>query len=548
MRLLSGYSAADIDRYRSEGYWTDETFGQMVRSHATHRPDAVAVTDGTRSVTWAGLVAEVDRVAAGLAGLGVRTEDRVSVQLPNCVELVVSILAIWEVGAVYQPLNPMYRRAELTAVMGLVRPVAVIAADASTGFDHPTLVDEVADRLGCARIRIVVGDTGASGSAGWIRFADLGGPAEVVVALPHQDALRVALLGTTSGTTGDPKVYIHVQATQIFEARCLVEGLRIEADDVMLAAAPITHRGALMVGLFTSAMSGSKLVLGDARDTQAISDLIESEGVTMFMGIPTIVSDLLDLHQRSRCDHSTLRLVVVSGAPVTAELLDRFITQWPDTLAATGYGLSETGWSTFLRVGDPTDKIATSGRLAPATEIEIRDEHGLILPGGATGEIHIRGPMVCAGYFDNQLATEQAIDADGWFKSGDLGFLDDDGYIHPVGRSKHMIIRGGLNIYAEEIERILDEHPDVDGVVVTGLPDERLGERACACVVVRNGAHFDLAELRRFFDEAGVARYAWPERVELLDELPRNPIGKIDRRAITDWLTKQAAAQDPNPR
>ncbi|MDG2113312.1 MAG: AMP-binding protein [Actinomycetota bacterium] len=535
MRLLTGYSAADIDRYREAGHWTGATFGDLMRSHSASRPSAVAVTDGNRSLTWTQLAAEVDRVAGGLAGLDIREEERVSVQLTNCIELVVSILAIWEVGAIYQPLNPMYRRVELSSVMGLVRPAAVITSSAASGFDHPALIDEVADLLGSDPIRIVTGGTGEASRPGWIRYDDLAPPADAGD-LPPGDTLRVALLGTTSGTTGDPKVYIHVQATQIFEARCLVDGLAIDGDDVVLAAAPITHRGALMVGLLTSISSGSELVLGDARDTQAISDLIESERVTMFMGIPTIVSDLLTLHEQGDCDHSSLRLVVVSGAPVTEELLGRFTTQWPDTLAATGYGLSETGWCTYLRVGDPLDKISSSGRLAPATEIQIRDPHDQPVQPGETGEIFIRGPMVCAGYFDNQVATEAAIDADGWFKSGDLGFLDDDGYIHPVGRSKHMIIRGGLNIYAEEIERLVEEHPDIEGAVVISVPDERLGERACACVVVRDGGEFDLGELRRFFDEAGVARYAWPERVEVLDELPRNPIGKIDRIAVSSLV------------
>lgn len=528
MRLLTGYSAADVHRNIAAGHWTDDTFGEFLRDHATHRADSVAVTDGRHSLKWAELLGEVERVAAGLAGLGIGREDRVSVQLPNSMELVVAILAAWELDAVYQPLNPMYRRAELTGVMGLVRPSAVICADADVGFDHPALMDEVIGDLGLDPHRIVVG-----AAPGWVGFADLDGPRGE---LSKTDALTVSLLGTTSGTTGDPKVYIHIHATQVLEARCLVEGLAITPSDAILAAAPITHRGALMVGLMTTVLAGCTLVVGDARDTHALSSLIENHGVTMFMGIPTIVSDLLHLHARESVDHSSLRLVVVSGAPVTDELLERFTTQWPQALAATGYGLSETGWATFLRVGDPAHKIFTSGRLAPNTEIEIRDESGRALDDGETGEIHIRGPMVCAGYFDNQRATEATIDEHGWFASGDLGFVDADGYIHPVGRSKHMIIRGGLNIYAEEIERLIEDHPAVTGAVVLGVPDERLGERACACVALHEGRDFDLAELRRFFEELGVARYAWPERVEVVDELPRNPIGKVDRIAVERWL------------
>lgn len=527
MRILTGYSAADIDRHRAAGHWTDETFGAMLAHHCASRSSAVALTDGHRQLTWAELEREVDRVARAFAGLGVSTEDRVSVQLPNCIELVVAILATWRVGAIYQPLNPMYRTVELTSVMGLVRPRVVVTTDSRVGFDHPSLIDQVLGDLDQPAAKVVVGS-----AEGWMSYADLDGEG---APRTEPDSLRVALLGTTSGTTGDPKVYMHVQATQVFEARCLVDGLQITADDVMLAAAPLTHRGALMVGLFTSLVAGSTLVLGDARDTGGISALIEGQRVSMFMGIPTIVSDLLALHERPQLsvpDHSSLRCVVVSGAPVTADLLERFVHRWPQAIAATGYGLSETGWCTFLRVGDPVEKIATSGRLAPETEIQIRDEAGRVLPEGQTGEVYIRGPMTCAGYFDNQRATEAAIDEDGWFKSGDLAVMDTDGYIQPVGRSKHMIIRGGLNIYAEEIERLIEEHHDVDGAVVVAIPDERLGERACACLVVRPGSTFGLAEMQRFCEERGLARYTWPERVELLDELPRNPIGKIDRLAV----------------
>lgn len=528
MRLLTGYDADDFARNIDGGWWTDETFGEAVRAHAAVRGETTAVVDGDRRYSWNELSTEVDGLASGLASLGLGTGDRVSVQLPNCLELVTSILAIWEIGAVYQPLNPMYRRTEMSAVMGLVRPAAIICPQSHRGFDHPDLADEVATDLGCADIRIIVGGT----RPGWINYHDLANVDQNPSSKPAADALRVALLGTTSGTTGDPKVYIHIQATQFFEATVLNEELGIRADDVFLAAAPITHRGALMYGMFTSLVAGATLVLGDARFVDQVHQLIEREQITTFMAIPTMVTDLLDLQARSPRDMSSLSVVVVSGAPVTPDLIERFVSAWPQALPSTGYGLSETGWCTVHRPGDPVEKLSSSGRATPGMELEIRDETGSVLPTNETGEIHIRGPMVCAGYFDNQRATEASIDRGGWFASGDLGYLDTDGFIHPVGRSKHMIIRGGLNIYAEEIERLLEEHPAVEGAIVLGLPDERLGERACACVALEPDTDFDLAELRRFFEDRGVAQYTWPEQVEVLSELPRNPIGKLDRLAV----------------
>ncbi len=505
------------------GHWTAETFGDFLRTQATKQPLSIALVDENTSVTWADFLDEAQRVSAGLAALGVGPGDAVSVQLVNSVELAISVLAIWELGAVYQPINPMYRKVECAGLLKTVNPKAVISSE-TNGFNHAGLLDEIISDLDLNTAKIIT----KSLRKGWDQFEGLSGPK------PHQprNSLAHAIYGTTSGTTGNPKIYIHIQATQIFEAKALSEGLKMGPDDVMLAAAPLTHRGALMVGLMTSLVSGSKLVMGDGSDTAKLAELIETEKVTSFMGIPTIVSDLLHKHHQDQFDANSLRVVVASGAPVTDELLARFQDQWPNAVPATGYGLTETGWCTFLRVGDPLTKIRTSGRLAPATKIEIRDESDRTLPSNEIGEVHIRGPMTCAGYLGNNDATAKAIDDMGWFASGDLAYLDDDGYIVPVGRSKHTIIRGGLNIYAEEIETMLQDHPSVKEAAVVAFPDPRLGERACACVSLWHNQSFDLPALQKYFAELDTARYTWPERVEVLESLPRNPIGKIDRIAI----------------
>ncbi len=521
------YAETWINENFEAGYWTSETFGYFLRKQASDQPFSIALVDDNAKLSWADFLIEVKRVSAGLAVLGVSSGDAVSLQLTNSVELAICVLAIWELGAVYQPLNPMYRKVECTGLLKTVNPKAIIASE-TIGFNHADLLDEIVDELELNPIKVTTGPQ----RTGWQQFESLFGPEPKRLA----DPLKHAIYGTTSGTTGSPKVYIHIQATQIFEAKALSEGLELGPEDVMLAAAPLTHRGALMVGLMTSLVSGSALVMGDGSNTAGLARLIETQNVTSFMGIPTIVSDLLDEHQRHPFDATSLRVVVASGAPVTDELLARFQNQWPNATAATGYGLTETGWCTFLRIGDPITKVHTSGRLAPATKIEIRDETGHPLPSKEIGEVHIRGPMTCAGYLNNAEATARAIDGAGWFASGDLAYLDSEGYIVPVGRSKHTIIRGGLNIYAEEIETMLQQHPSVREAVVVPYPDPRLGERACACVSVHKDQPFNLASLQEYFAELGTARYTWPERVEILDVLPRNPIGKIDRIAVRSLL------------
>ena len=517
------YAETWINENFEAGYWTSETFGYFLRKQASDQPFSIALVDDNAKLSWADFLIEVKRVSAGLAVLGVSSGDAVSLQLTNSVELAICVLAIWELGAVYQPLNPMYRKVECSGLLKSVNPKAIISSEANA-FSHAELLDEIIKDLDLSPAKVVT----RSQRQGWHQFEALSGPK------PHnpRNSLAHAIYGTTSGTTGTPKIYVHIQATQIFEAKALSQGLDMGPDDVMLAAAPLTHRGALMVGLMTSLISGSKLVMGDGSNPSKLAELIETQKVSSFMGIPTIVSDLLDKHQQDQFDASSLRVVVASGAPVTDELLTRFQDQWPNAVPATGYGLTETGWCTFLRVGDPLTKIHTSGRCAPVTTIEIRDESGCALPSNEIGEVHIRGPMTCAGYLGNEAATAKAIDDNGWFASGDLAYLDNEGYIIPVGRSKHTIIRGGLNIYAEEIETMLQQHPSIKEAAVVAFPDPRLGERACACVSLWHGHSFDLTALQQYFAELDTARYTWPERVEILESLPRNPIGKIDRIAI----------------
>ena len=532
MNLRSPYPENYVRRNKQAGYWTDETFGEMLRKHTAQRPNEIALISSNKRLTWSELSTEMERTAGGLKKIGIKEGDTVSVQLANSTELVVLILAIWEIGAIYQPLNPLYRYAELSTIVGALRPHAIVCRNETKGFNYLELIEEVTKDLNLNAHKICVDYS----QPGWISTATFD-KADFTPTKP--DPFRTALLGTTSGTTGNPKIYIHIQATQIFEAKALCEGLQVNNKDVTLAAAPLTHRGALMVGLMTSLISGSALAVGDASDTRAIAQLIAEEHVTMFMGIPTIVSDLLLLHVATAFDASSLRVVVTSGAPVTPELIGRFNEAWPHAVPASGYGLTETGWCTFLRLDDPPSKIFTSGRLAPATEIEIRSSKGAPLPAGEVGEIHIRGPMTCAGYFKNSEATKTSIDENEWFASGDLGLLDDDGFLQPVGRSKHMIIRGGLNIYAEEIERLIQEHPAVAEVVVIGIPHHRLGEQACACVVLKPDQIFEIRDVQKFLEEKKTAKYTWPERVEVFGELPRNPIGKFDRIQITKSLMER---------
>ena len=336
---------------------------------------------------------------------------------------------------------------------------------------------------------------------------------------------------------------MHTGNSQLQEARVLNQELGFSGDDVFLAVVPLTHRGAMMFGLFTALAAGATLVLADAFVPTEVLRLFESEGVTAFMAIPTLALDLLAEFERLPRDTRRLRRSMLSGAPVSDALVERFSKAWPDCVPISGYGLSETGYCTYLRPGDPPAKLATSGRPAPGIEVRLQKEDGTDARVGEVGEILLRGWMICAGYFDNQQATAETIDDEGWFATGDLGVLDADGYLQPVGRLKHMIIRGGLNIFAEELEHLLLQHAAIAGAVVIGVPDARLGERACACLVSHSGESFVMADLRQFFQDLGVAKYKWPEIIVPFNAFPLNPVGKLDRRSIGKTARAQLAGK-----
>jgi acyl-CoA synthetase (AMP-forming)/AMP-acid ligase II len=549
MRFMTSYGRAEFRDYYAKGYWRTETFPETLRANVKAAPDKVAVVQGGRRLSWAQLFTQVRRAAAGLDSLGVGPGSVVSLQLPNSIELVVAVLAVWELGAVYNPLNPGYRRHEVAAIAGAAKPAALICPREIAGFDYPTMIEEALGEV----LSEAVGGTaliavGAAPRSGWSSFEELLTLGERRLAEGWQgplawDADAVFLIGATSGTTGAPKLYMHSCNSQLQEARMLNRELGFSGDDVFLAVAPLTHRGAMMYGLFTALAAGATLVLADAFVPAEVLQLFESEGVTAFMAIPTLALDLLAEFERRPRDIRSLRRAMLSGAPVSDALIERFTKAWPDCVPVSGYGLSETGYCTFLRPGDPRDKLATSGRLAPGIELRLRKQDGGEATVGEVGEILLRGWMICAGYFDNQQATAVAIDDQGWFATGDLGVLDADGYLQPVGRLKHMIIRGGLNIFAEELEHLLLQHRAIAGAVVIGVPDERLGERACACLVSNPGESFSIADARHFLHELGLAKYKWPELIVPFDTFPLNPVGKLDRRAIAETASALLASK-----
>lgn len=537
MPLTHTYREEDVARFYAVGYWTKGSMWEHVAATAAAAPDRPAVIEGDVVVSWGRLAELAECVAGALAARGVGHSDVVGVQLPNSLHLVVTIVALMRLGAVYHPLNPSYRLHDLGPIVAVSKPVAYLYPRHFRDFDYGQLVQKLRANSGQNFAAIEI---------------DLSAPVDVLrsdtAELPPVAALSaddVFLIGATSGSTGAPKLYLHTQNTQKNEARILNRELGIGAHDRFLPIAPLTHRGALMFGLLTALDAAATLAVLREYKADEVLRQIDANGITALMAIPAQVSDLLDLIEKRPDSARTLRLIMITGAPVSPDLIRRLKSALPACTPLTGYGTSETGYSLFTRPGDSVARLQTCGRTMPGMEVRIAagDNDGI-----QDGEIQLRGAFVSCGYYANPEATAASLTEDGWFRTGDIGHLDEDGYLIVSGRQRNVIIRAGLKIQAEEVEQVINQHPRVKQSVVVAVPDERLGESAVVFVVPGEGETLALPELLSFLENLGVAKFKWPERLVLMPELPVNAIGKIDRivlrgRAASEAITPRASGK-----
>lgn len=508
MPLTHQYSPGTLTQNYAAGHWTHGTLWDCLEMHSR---DVLALVDGDKTWSWGDLRELADATARGLVSRGVRRGDIVGVQLPNSAHLVVLILALLRLGAVYHPLNPSYRFHDLRRIFEISRPAAFVHPVFFRQFDYRAL----AAQLGGEFLSIAIDLEGPPGLSS--------DENEALPGLSELSAEDVFLIGATSGSTGAPKLYVHTQNTQKNEARILNRELSVTCADRFLASAPLTHRGALMFGLLTAVTSQAALVVLREYQAQDVLRQIDAHGITAMMAIPAQVSDLLDLVEKQPSAARSLRIIMISGAPVQPILVRRLKAALPDCTPVTGYGTSETGYSLFTRPTDDAAKMQTCGRPMPGMEVRIVD-----------AEIHVRGAFVFSGYHADEAATRDAVDAEGWFHTGDLGELDADGYLIVTGRKRNVIIRAGLKIQAEEIEQLLSSHPKIRQSVMVAVPDERLGERAALFVVPHAGQPPTLDEVLEFLAARGVTKFKWPEFLNLIEALPVNAVGKLDRIRLRD--------------
>jgi acyl-CoA synthetase len=523
------------ERYLAEGAWDDRTLGEFLR-------DCLLEDPSRRFRIWSptnpylGTVGEVYeeslRVAGGLHALGLGPGDVVAFQLPNWVEAAITFYACAMVGVTLVPIVHFYGPKEVGFILRQSGAKALIIVSRIGQRDYLAELATVRDGLENLETVVVVGDV-AGDASGYVGFEELR-QSDPIDGPAHVDPDGAAVIGYTSGTTADPKGVVHTHRTLGCEVRQLSDHQSMR-DLPSLVGAPVGHAIGMLGGLLCPLYSGRPIYMIDGWDPPTVLDAMVEEHIAAGSGSTYFFTSLLDCPGFGPEHVELMRYVGLGGSPIPNAVAER-----ADELGISlvrSYGSTEHPSITGSQHDAPKDKrIHTDGRPMEWVEIRTVDEDGRDVEVGQPGEILSRGADRFAGYTDPAL-TAEAVDADGWFSTGDIGVIDEDGYLTITDRVKDIIIRGGENVSAAEVEQLLAHMKGVAEVAVVAAPDERLGEHGCAFFRMQPGsAAPDMEALRAHLEEAGLTRQKWPEEIRVVDELPRTPSGKIQKFVLRQRL------------
>jgi len=528
---------------QAAGLWRDETLLDHFRRNVDRLGDKIAVIatraeqgDETR-LTYADLDRLSDRVAVGLSRRGVGEGDVVSFQLPNWWQFTVLHLAALKLGAVSNPLMVIFRERELTFMLGLAEAKVLVVPAKFRGVDHRAIALAVQAAVPTlAHVVVVDGEGDESFDALIAADASETELAALRARALSPDALIELLY--TSGTTGEPKGVCHTSNTMLSNLVPFADRLHLGESDVIHMPSPMAHQLGFMYGLVLPAMLGATAILQDIFVAATMASQIAEESATFTMGATPFLNDLADHCLATGATTPSLRIFVSAGAPIPRPL----VTKARRALGAaiiSAWGMSENGAVTTTRLDDPEDKVTgTDGLALPGMAVRVVDPAGHALAVGEEGQLQVRGCSNFIGYLKRPGLAQ--VDGDGWFDTGDIARMDDDGYIRIAGRAKDIIIRGGENIPVVEVENLLFKHPSVAIAAIVGYPDARLGERACAYVVLRPDTTLTFEEMVAHLKEQKMAVQYIPERLEIVPDVPRTPSGKIQKFKLRDMAKGEA--------
>ncbi len=507
------------------------TIPNLLHHAAVTRGDTPAIYDGDTVISWAGLETVARRAAGAYIAAGVQPGDRVAIWAPNVWEWIPAALGIHLAGGVLVPLNTRYKGVEAAYILERSNARALITMGEFLGTDYTALLSSAVDPHADLPDLVTIVSLRSAGPGSWDEFlataaADADAEIDARVAALTADDLSDILF--TSGTTGNPKgvMETHGATLRAFQAWSDVVGLR--EGDRYLIVNPFFHAFGYKAGWLSALMTGATIHPQPVFDVDQVLERVHREQITMLPGPPTLFHTILDHPRRAEYDLSSLRLAVTGAAAIPVELITRMRDELTFETIITGYGLTEaSGIATMCRYDDDPETIATtSGRAIPDVEVLVVDERGTEVPRGEPGEIVVRGYNVMRGYFDDPEETAAAIDPDGWLHTGDIGVMDERGYIRITDRTKDMFIVGGFNAYPAEIENLMLANDAIAQVAVIGVPDARMGEVGMAFVVPRPGATPTADELIAWCRDT-MANFKAPRYVEIVDELPLNATGKV---------------------
>lgn len=523
-----------IDEMNKKGLWPKKLLLDHVERWAAEQPDAVAITGinsmrgRTESISFGQLHRMARRIAIGLADLGVQKGEVISFQMPNWWEFAALHLACLHIGAITNPVMPIFRQRELSFMLDYAESKVFIAPKTFRGFDHQAMVEELWPKL--AKLEHVFYLDGKGDESFENRFIERRWEEEVdadtLFAERRPDPNDIIELLYTSGTSGVPKGVLHTSNTLLSLVDIGRARLGLTKDDVVFMPSPMAHQTGFLYGMSMALVLGTKLVLQDIWSAEVAARRINDERPTYTMASTPFLADLTNTPALDVCDVSSFRMFCSAGAPIPRILVNN-ATKRLGAQILSGWGMTENGLVTTTQPGDPDEKIFnTDGAAVDHAAVRIVDTNGNPVGANVEGRLQAKSAGMFVGYLKRPDAYESY---DGWFETGDLARMDADGYIRIVGRAKDIIIRGGENIPVVEVEEQIYRHPAVEDVAVVAMPDERLGERGCAFVQTKPNANFTFDAMVEHLVDAGMSKTYLPEKLEIVPEFPRTASGKIQK-------------------
>jgi len=528
-------------RCREKGYWRDLSLAEEFAPVFERYAERVAVIDREARITYA----EVDRVSGRLAlnllDAGLKPLDRVVVQLPNVAEFVFLYFALQKIGCIPIAALATHRFLEVSQFAKLSGAAACVTPDRHGDFDFTAMIRRVRSETPSVRLGIVLGEA----PAGFLSLGDL------ISREPRRQpgdlrALRIdpadpAIFQLSGGTTGVPKLIPRTHNDYAYNSKIAAEVCAVTGDSVLLLALPIAHNLPLACpGLQGYMLQGAKVVLSASTKPEDLFRLIQQHRVTHLKVVPALLIRLINDPAIGKYDLSSLRIIQSGGQRMQPEVRVRAKQLIPSVTVQENFGMSE-GMLFFVRLDDPEDvRMETCGRpLSPDDEVRLVDDEGREVAHGEVGELTCRGPYTLRGYYGVPEHNARQFTSDGFYRSGDLMRLHPSGNYVVEGRKKDLINRGGEKISAEEIENLILAHPSVQNVACVPVPDPNLGEKMCACVVLKKNSRLELKELVEFLKDKEIAKFKLPERLLVCDDFPVSTFGKVSKKALSEMASRQ---------